>query len=90
LIFVEKITVKENNMRKRKKKKSALDKYVVFCLINLLVFTYVIMFLIFQNGNDYSTLITCFFATFGGEIFSCAVIKSLKIKEGEKNEQRND
>ena len=76
--------------RKRKKKKSALDKYVVFCLINLLVFTYVSMFLIFQSGNDYSTLITCFFATFGGEIFSCAVIKSLKIKEGEKNEQRND
>lgn len=70
-------------MRKRKKKTSALDKYVIFSLINLLIFTYLIMFEISKSGNDYSTLITCFFATFGGEVFSCALIKILKIK-GEK------
>ena len=66
-------------MRKRqtKKRMSGLDKYCVFSIMAVVQTI---------TGNTQDTLVTCFFATFGGELFACAMIKRLKLKK-ENNEE---
>ena len=75
-------------MRKRqsKKKLKALDKYVVFSISVLLIFTVVQMTITAITGVTQDTLITAFFACFGGELFLTAVTKWLKIKKGDTEE----
>lgn len=72
-------------MAKRKRKKS-LTRYVVFSLAVLLVYTICNMITFFMTGNEPSTLTTCVFSVFGGEILSCALIKIFKLKEEKKEE----
>lgn len=76
-------------MRNRRKRTRALDKYVVFSITILLIFTVSQMVITAITGTEQNTLITCFFACFGGELFLCAMIKRLKLKEGNKNEMDN-
>ena len=76
-------------MRNRRKRTRALDKYVIFSITILLIFTVAQMIVTAITGTEQSTLITCFFACFGGELFLCAMIKRLKLKEGNKNEMDN-
>ncbi len=64
-----------------KKKLSALDKYVIFSFVCLIIFTAAEMILQAITGITHDTLITCFFATFGGELLLCAMIKRLKLKK---------
>ena len=73
-------------MRHKRKKTRALDKYVIFSISILLIFTVSQMVITAITGTEQSTLITCFFACFGGELFLCAMIKRLKLKEGTHNE----
>lgn len=76
-------------MKKRtsaKKKTSALDKYVVFSFICLIIFTVTEMILQAVTGVAQDTLITCFFSAFGGELLLCAMIKRLKLKRGNSDE----
>lgn len=71
-------------MKKPKKKMSALDKYVIFSLTSLIIFTIVaIVVQIMIEQELSSTLITCFFSCFGGELLMLAMIKRLKLKKGE-------
>lgn len=70
----------------RKKKLSALDKYVVFSFVCLIVFTITEMILQAVTGVAQDTLITCFFGAFGGELLLCAMIKRLKLKRGDSDE----
>lgn len=76
-------------MRNRRKRTRALDKYVVFSITILLIFTICETVITAITGTEQSTLITCFFACFGGELFLCAMIKRLKLKEGNRNEVDN-
>ena len=69
-----------------KKKISALDKYVIFSISILLVFCVAEFITASITGQTHDTLTTCFFACFGGEILSCALIKIFKLKE-ENNAQ---
>ena len=57
-----------------------LSAYVAFSIIVLLAYalTEIILTCIFHEPHD--TLTTCIFATFGGEILSCALIKIYKLK----------
>lgn len=59
-----------------------LDKYVIFSITLLLLFTAAEMILSLYTGT-HDTLTTCFFACFGGEILSCALIKIFKLKGGD-------
>ena len=61
----------------------ALDKYVIFSIVCLLVFTITEIILQAVTGMEQGVLITCFYACFGGELFMCAMIKRLKIKKGD-------
>ena len=81
---------KESN--KKKHKFSDLDKYVIFSLTSVIIFT--IIAIIYQWFHDMelsSTLITCFFACFGGELLMLCMIKRLKLKKGEEyNDERHN
>ena len=75
-------------MVKRKKKLPALDKYVIFAFTCLLLFTIVAIVYQFIFKEELSpTLITCFFAAFGGELLMLCMIKRLKLKRGETDNE---
>ena len=72
------------------KKLSALDKYVIFSLTSVIIFTITAIIYQWLHDDELSgTLITCFFACFGGELLSLAMIKRLKLKKGETDERPN-
>lgn len=65
-----------------RKKMPAMDKYVIFSIMAILVYTVVaiVLFTFWQVEMD--TLTTCFYGFFGGEVFSLALIKVFKLKRG--------
>lgn len=67
---------------KKKKRLSGLDKYCIFSFACLLVFTVVMLIVQTITGVMQDTLISCFFAAFGGELLMCAMIKRLKLRKG--------
>lgn len=71
-------------MKRQKKKVKNLDKYVVFCFSNIIIFTITAVVVQVTTGMELSsTLITCFYGLFGGELLALARIKILKLKKGE-------
>ena len=72
---------------KKKRKISGLDKYVIFSFVAILIYTIAQTVVTIKTGVESSTLTTCFFSVFGGEVLMCALIKRLKLKnESKKNE----
>lgn len=69
------------------KKISALDKYVIFSIAMLVIFCIAEMVVSSITGQTHDTLTTVFYACFGGEILSCALIKIFKLKEGNNDTQ---
>lgn len=67
----------------RKKKLSGLDKYVIFSIALLLIFTVAEFIVSTITGTPHDTLITAFYGCFGGEILSCALIKIFKLKRSD-------
>ena len=61
-------------------KLNSLDKYVIFSITLLLLFTGA-EFALSGHTGTHDTLTTCFFACFGGEILSCALIKIFKLRK---------
>lgn len=73
---------------KKKSKINKLSAYVIFSIALLVIYTVVTMLVTILRPNYINdTLTTCFFATFGGEILSCALIKIFKLKEEKENDQ---
>ena len=68
---------------KEKKKLSKLDRYLIFSIGVLLVYTVAEMVLTSLTGFDHSTLTTCIFSAFGGEFMLAALIKIYNIRKGE-------
>ena len=58
-----------------------LADYVVFCIKMLLLFTVITIILSIFNILVPDTLISCFFAAFGGEFLVCGLIKIFKIRQ---------
>lgn len=81
----------QDRRRKRKKKKlKGLDKYVIFCFAILIIYTAAQTIVTIKTGVESSTLTTCFFSVFGGEVLLCALIKQLKLKNEPKESEDND
>ena len=73
---------------KKKKSLSDLDKYVIFSFTNIIIFSIIAIVYQFITGGELSsTLITCFFACFGGELLMLCMIKRLKLKKGDNDER---
>ena len=71
----------------RKKDEKSLDRYVAFCLTSMLIFTAIVLFLFYFTSSEPSTLVTCFFAAFGGEVLCCALIKKFKLDKEKKDDE---
>ena len=75
-------------MSRKKKKLPALDKYVIFAFTCLITFTIVAIVYQFIVKDELSpTLITCFFSAFGGELLMLCMIKRLKLKRGDSDNE---
>lgn len=83
---------KQECRRQRKKKKlKGLDKYVIFCFVSIIIYTIAQTVVIIKTGVESSTLTTCFFSVFGGEVLLCALIKRFKlIEEPKENESEEN
>lgn len=77
----------QNLKEEHRKKISALDKYVIFSIAMLVIFCIAEMVVSSITGQTHDTLTTVFYACFGGEILSCALIKIFKLKEGNDEKQ---
>lgn len=70
----------------KKKPLNKLDKYLIFSVTVLIIYTIIEQILSVKVGVERSTLTTCFYAAFGGEILSCVVIKVFNIKNEDSSE----
>ena len=76
--------------KKKRKKINGLDKYVIFSFVSILIYTIAQTVVTIKTGVESSTLTTCLFSVFGGEVLMCALIKRLKLKnESKKNESED-
>jgi len=67
------------------KKLNKLDKYIIFSIIVLLIYTITSIILFIIKDIEMSTLTPYVYGTFGGEFFLAALIKVFNIR----NETRN-
>lgn len=82
---------KQERRRQRKKKKmKGLDKYVIFCFVSIIIYTIAQTVVTIKTGVESSTLTTCFFSVFGGEVLLCALIKRFKLKEEPKENESEE
>lgn len=72
-------------MKRNRRKLSSLDKYVIFSLSMILIYTIAEFISVSFTGVEKSTLTTCYFAVFGGEVLSTALIKIHKLKRGDSD-----
>ena len=72
-------------IRKPRKPISALDKYLIYCIVFFTLFTVAELITSSICGESHDTLINAvkFFA--GGEVFLCAMIKRHKLKNEAAN-----
>lgn len=69
---------------------SALDVYVTFSILSLVIYTVISQLLAINFGVILDTLTTCFFGFFGGEIVTCGLIKIFKLKDVKKENTNPD
>lgn len=66
----------------RRRKMRSLTKFVVFSLAMIILYTVTAIVYQWVSGQELSsTLTTCYFACFSGEVLSASLIKIFKLKE---------
>jgi hypothetical protein len=75
--------------KKEGRKLSGLDKYLIFSFLMISIFTIAQTAITAATGVEQSTLITAYFAVYGGEVLMCALIKRFKLKDesGDKKDE---
>lgn len=64
-----------------------LTKFIIFSFAMTILYTVVAILFQALTGNELSSQLTvCWFAVYGGEVLSCALIKVFKLK-GESNNE---
>lgn len=81
--------IKRNGLKEPKKKRvSDLDKYVIFSFTMIIIFTAIALVYQFVSDTELSsTLIMSFYGVFGGELLILAMIKRLKLKKENNNDE---
>lgn len=72
---------------KKKGKINGLDLYVIFSIACLVIYTIASLIIAVKSQITTDTLTACFFAFFGGEIVTCALIKIFKLKDRKEVEK---
>ena len=63
-----------------------LSTYVVISLSLIILYTMLEFIFSTLTGVSHDTLTTCYYAVFGGEVISCALIKIFKLKCEEEDD----
>ena len=71
-------------IRKAKKNINTLDKYVIFCLVFLVIYTIAHTIIFAVTGQEAKVLDGLVFMAFGGEVLQCFFIKKGKLHEEAK------
>lgn len=65
-----------------------LTRFIIFSFAMTIIYTIIAIAFQMITGEALSdTLTTCFFAVYGGEVLSCALIKVFKIKKEDGNNE---
>lgn len=76
-------------MKKNKRKMAGLDKYIIFSITCIILYTIAEhVLIIVTDGMTLDLLTTLFFAFFGGEVTICALLKKLKLKQSDNNKDK--
>lgn len=59
----------------------ALDVYIIFCFISIIIYTVVHTLIFYKLGIEATVLDALFYGVFGGEVLLCALLKRLKLKQ---------
>lgn len=70
--------------KKEKKKLNTLDKYILFSLVTIIIYTIAHSVIFVVTGMEAKVLDGLFFACFGLEILFCFLIKRFKLHEEAK------
>jgi len=70
--------------RKEKKQSNTLDKYIVFCLVFITVYTIVHTVIFYLTGQEAKTLDRLVIGVIFSEILFCFLIKRFKLHEEAK------
>ena len=70
--------------RKEKKQSHTLDKYIVFCLFFISLYTIAHTVIFWLTGQEAKTLDRLVYMIFGSEILMCFLIKRFKLHEEAK------
>lgn len=70
--------------KKPKKKLNTLDKYIIFVLSFITIYTIAHTIIFYLTGQEAKTLDRLVFSTLGGELLLCFMIKRLKLHEEAK------
>ena len=73
-----------------KKKISALDKYLIYCITFFTLFTIAELIVSSYCGNSHDTLINAVKWFCGGEVFLCAMIKRHKLNKESINKSDSE
>lgn len=82
--------MRKNRRAAQKKKISALDKYLIFCIVFFVLFTIAELITSCIYGATHDTLINAVKWFCGGEVFLCAMIKRLKLKRSESVQEYDE
>ena len=77
---------KHTEARRKRKKLTGLDKYVIFSLCVTMCYTVAEFITATVTGMEKSTLTTAVYGFWAGEIVTCGLIKIFKLRKGEGNE----
>lgn len=65
----------------KKTTKHALDKYIIFCLVFLVLYTIAHTIIFAVTGLEANVLDTLVYASFSGEMLYCFLIKRFKLHD---------
>lgn len=71
--------------RTKKKTKSTLDRYVIFCIVFFTIYAITEMIVSSVTGVEHGALTDAVKWFCGGEAFLCCMIKRLKLKKGDSD-----
>lgn len=78
---------KHTEAKRKRKKLTGLDKYVIFALCVTMLYTIAEFVTATVTGQEKSTLTMAVYGFWAGEIVTCGLIKIFKLKKGEGNEE---
>lgn len=78
---------KHTEAKRKRKKLTGLDKYVIFALCVTMCYTVAEFVTATITGSEKSTLTLAVYGFWAGEIVTCGLIKIFKLKKGEDNEE---